>query len=607
MVLIMGTLSNNSKIGDKGKDLILQTSGRVYIQVKDRFYEINFRDENKGIEEEKTDDFSSKIIIIESKDDISNITYPGDGYFIIAKDGNFFLTEEGNIVELSLTQQSTTTFSTPLTITSLEAPFIINSTNLVKNLNAEYLNGISSSNFIRKDTNENISKLTIKEIISNQIHDQNNKTILNLENGSLTIDTIRVNKLIVSETETDSEETESASESSIDIINKKTYFSNGITIKSISVIDKLESYIELSDFQYFSNENYLVGGYSIIDLIIKAFENSLLSEFENLIDYVNILTTCKKLNESNQWISYTPTEEDFQLDDNDTYPYKQYLFSPVDSSIYEQYKYGVDKTCLEGIYYRWYNIDNYTEEIKSKYQGLTFEIQTEKHSLNAGDTLVGSNNNGIIEALVVGCTEFTVRIIISGLDCYYENDTQIDVYEEWSEYIPTEDPSKTIYEEITSCLDSQNEEKGISISADPKVGDILFEGNSENIIGNIEGVSNYIFGTLSGYGISSEGNCYFTNPNIALTKEDGSAYLKLSNLSSSFIGGTENIPWMEISQDGNVFIRQLDMYDINTTGTCFFGPVTIYRDGSAIIGSRNTGITIDTLGNVTIPKSCIVE
>ena len=40
----MGTLSNNSKVGDKGKDLILQTSGRVYVQVKDRFYPINFRD-----------------------------------------------------------------------------------------------------------------------------------------------------------------------------------------------------------------------------------------------------------------------------------------------------------------------------------------------------------------------------------------------------------------------------------------------------------------------------------------------------------------------------------------------------------------------------------
>ena len=48
----MGTLSNNSKVGDKGKDLILQTSGRVYVQVKDRFYEINFRGEDEEDKEE---------------------------------------------------------------------------------------------------------------------------------------------------------------------------------------------------------------------------------------------------------------------------------------------------------------------------------------------------------------------------------------------------------------------------------------------------------------------------------------------------------------------------------------------------------------------------
>ena len=49
------------------------------------------------------------------------------------------------------------------------------------------------------------------------------------------------------------------------------------------------------------------------------------------------------------------------------------------------------------------------------------------------------------------------------------------------------------------------------------------------------------------------------------------------------------------------------MYDINTTGSCFFGPITIYKDGSAIIGNRSNAISIDSLGQVSIPKSCIVE
>ncbi|MEG1638767.1 MAG: PAS domain-containing protein, partial [Erysipelotrichaceae bacterium] len=39
--------------GDKGKDLVLQTLGRVYVQVKDRFYEVQFRGEDPKEEEEK--------------------------------------------------------------------------------------------------------------------------------------------------------------------------------------------------------------------------------------------------------------------------------------------------------------------------------------------------------------------------------------------------------------------------------------------------------------------------------------------------------------------------------------------------------------------------
>lgn len=603
----MGTLSNNSKVGDKGKDLILQTSGRVYVQVKDRFYEINFRGEDET--KDKDVENSSKIIIIEDESYLVELVYPGDDYLIITKNGKLFITENQEYVEVIISSKVSTTFTSPLTITTLDSPFNINSSSLVKNLNAEYLNGIAAHNFARKDTDETISKWTINELISKSIRDQENKTIFNLENSSLTIDTIRVNNLIISDDSGGNNDGNSNinSESSFDIINKKTYFSNGIVVKSIKTIDKLESYTELFNTSYFANENYLVGGYSIIDLVCTAYDNFLLTELDNLVDYVNILTKCQKLNSDNQWVDYTPTQNDFELDENEIYPYKQYKFSPVDKSIYERYKYGTNETCLEGIYNKWYNINDYTQTTSSKYQGLTFEIETEKHSLNAGDLLVGENNSGIIEALVVGCTEFTIRIIISGIDCYFTNNTTISEYEEWKNYIPTEDPNKTIYETITACLESQLTEKGNSVSADPKAGDVLFTGDSGNIIGNITGIENSIFGTLEGYGLSSEGNCYFVNPGIAWTNESGEAYIKLTNQSDSFIGGSEGTSWINIKSNGDCSIKCLDMYDINTTGSCFFGPITIYKDGSAIIGNRSNAISIDSLGQVSIPKSCIVE
>lgn len=604
----MGTLSNNSKVGDKGKDLILQTSGRVYVQVKDRFYEINFRgDDEKDKDEEKEE--TPQVIFVDNEDSLTDLQYPGDNYLILTKDGKFFITENEGYTPVAIASQINTTFTTPLTITTLEAPFNINSTNLVKNLNSEYLNGISSSSFARKDLNETISRWTITELISDSIRDSEGKSSLNLKNGSLTIDTIRVKNLILSDDSGGNEENPPLSESEFDIINKKTYFSNGILIKAINIIDKLDSSIDLPDIQYFSNENYLVGGYSIIDLIYTAFNDGLLLELESIVDYANTLTSCQKLNSNNQWGPHTLNDTDFVLNEEGIYPYKQYKFLPVSSSVYEQYKYGSDRTCLEGIYNRWYNITDYTGDIASKYQGVTFELTLEKHSLKAGDFLSGKNNDGTIDVMVVGCTEFSARVILSGSDCYFTNTTKIDSYNEWAESPPVTEPNKTIYENITSCLEEQDAEKGSSISADPKVGDILFTGSSGNIIGNISGTENSIFGTLEGYGLTSEGNCYFVNPGIALVNTDGLNYLKLYNKEQSFIGiNKKNEKWITIETDGGCDMRRDKMYNINNhLSFCSFGPIRVEEDGSATIGSGETQITITADGKVQIPEACIIK
>lgn len=604
----MGTLSNNSKVGDKGKDLILQTSGRVYVQVKDRFYEINFRgDDEEDKDEEKEE--TPQVIFVDNEDSLTDLQYPGDNYLILTKDGKFFITENEGYTPVSIASQINTTFTTPLTITTLEAPFNINSTNLVKNLNSEYLNGISSSSFARKNLNETISRWTITDLISDSIRDSEGKSSLNLKNGSLTIDTIRVKNLILSDDSGGNEENPPLSESDFDIINKKTYFSNGILIKAINIIDKLDSSISLPDIQYFSNENYLVGGYSIIDLIYTAFNDGLLLELGSIVDYANTLTSCQKLNSNNQWGPHTLNDTDFVLNEEGIYPYKQYKFLPVSSSVYEQYKYGSDRTCLEGIYNRWYNITDYTGDIASKYQGVTFELTLEKHSLKAGDFLSGKNNDGTIDVMVVGCTEFSARVILSGSDCYFTNTTEIDIYNEWAESPPVTEPNKTIYENITSCLEEQDAEKGSSISADPKVGDILFTGSSGNIIGNISGTENSIFGTLEGYGLTSEGNCYFVNPGIALVNTDNLNYLKFYNKEQSFIGiNKKNEKWITTETDGSCDMRRDRMYNINNhLSFCSFGPIRVEEDGSATIGSGETQITITADGKVQIPEACIIK
>ena len=153
----MGTLSNNSKVGDKGKDLILQTSGRVYVQVKDRFYEIKFRNEDQ--EEKEEEKQIPPIIFIEDSSELTEeYPYPGDDYLIISNDGKIFRTSNNTYYQIELSQTTTTTFNSPLTINTLEAPLKISSPQLVKNLNSEYLNGVTSDKFARKDIEESINK-----------------------------------------------------------------------------------------------------------------------------------------------------------------------------------------------------------------------------------------------------------------------------------------------------------------------------------------------------------------------------------------------------------------------------------------------------------------
>lgn len=605
----MGTLSNNSKVGDKGKDLILQTSSRVYVQVKDRFYEINFRGDDQDNEKEEVEETPRVLFVEDSSILDDSYPYPGDDYLIIAN-GEFFRTINGEYEQILVSTQQNSTFNTPITINTLEAPLNITSTKLVKNLNAQYLNSLSSDVFTRKDIEEQISKWTIKELLSDQI--SNGETIMNLKAGSLTIDTIRVNNLIVENKEEELPNEDNSSDTDFEIINKKTYFSNGVELLSSRTIDKMSSFTEvandISSIEYYANENYLVGGFSIIDLIIEAYENEYITELPTLLDYVNSLTVCQKLNEDLVWVNYTPTENDF-TNDGESAPYQKYKFSPKDSSIYSTYKYGIDSTCLEKIYDRWYNIENYTENIASTYAGTTFECNVGNHTLVAGSIISGKDKGKLLDGLVVGCTENKIRVIISGIDCLFQNKTSFEDFSDWDISPPTEEPYLSIYNAIKLCQEEQQKEKGINISEDLSIGNILFTGSSENIMGNISGTENSIFGTLEGYGLTSEGNCYFVNPGIALVNDDELNYLKLTNKEQSFIGINQTGEnFITIENNGNCSIKRDNMYNINNyTSFCSFGPIVVQEDGSATIGTGETQITIDTDGVVKIPKAAILD
>jgi hypothetical protein len=80
---------NAETVGSISKDLVLNTFGRIYIRVRDKYYELNY--DNTGLDNKNDPD----IIILESSDDLTSITYPGDSKVILTLDGGFYITVNG--------------------------------------------------------------------------------------------------------------------------------------------------------------------------------------------------------------------------------------------------------------------------------------------------------------------------------------------------------------------------------------------------------------------------------------------------------------------------------------------------------------------------------
>ena len=85
---------NAETVGSISKDLVLNTFGRIYIRVRDKYYELNY--DNSGLDNTSNDSKNDPdIIILESSDDLTSITYPGDSKVILTLDGGFYITVNG--------------------------------------------------------------------------------------------------------------------------------------------------------------------------------------------------------------------------------------------------------------------------------------------------------------------------------------------------------------------------------------------------------------------------------------------------------------------------------------------------------------------------------
>lgn len=95
----MSIINNSYIVGINGRNLVLNTLGRLYVKVRDRYYEIDFKKLTESVEEkEKTSDF----ILEEAGIDPKTYKYPGDNKMIVTLDGKFYVTKNNEIKEITL-------------------------------------------------------------------------------------------------------------------------------------------------------------------------------------------------------------------------------------------------------------------------------------------------------------------------------------------------------------------------------------------------------------------------------------------------------------------------------------------------------------------------
>lgn len=148
-------------VGNKYTDLVLETLGKVYVKTGNSSKVLS--DVLKLLDKTTESDIGSKTIIVGSITEMEEMEYPGDGYFVfntltkslyIAYDERYVaLIEAAESASEGYVKRSGDTMTGQLEITSASAPLIVSSSKLVRNLNAEHLDGYSSNDFakIRKD------------------------------------------------------------------------------------------------------------------------------------------------------------------------------------------------------------------------------------------------------------------------------------------------------------------------------------------------------------------------------------------------------------------------------------------------------------------------
>lgn len=561
-------MAKEERIGNPYKNLVFRTSGNIRVLVGDKYYTLKYDTENA--DDKSSNAAESNFIIAEEGMGpylSGELEYPGDSKIIFAPGDNIYYTDNEMYLPFDKEEDtegpsvSTTNTFNDTVIFNGNPAFVINGDNTrINNLNAEYLDGYFASDFIKKT-----DKLEFESIGTS---DGNFK----VEDGNIIARSISVTN------------------GNIENLSFQNLIGNIQIGSSVKVIN----------FSEFLNSKLISYNVDIFTIIHNLFSQNEIITGDSF--YILASNLFEIINSNYAW-----TPETVEYMDN-----SGIIFKPKNLDTWKTIQ-----TKSQGSLYDILSKIIYLETIPAKYNGTGYTIEFSSGTLGIGteftfsaENIIYKDKNGnivnnictseyeteesntvIVNAIVTSVSESTISIV-TDLQTYSFKNSHIETSEDYSiinndeEVIGTYNLSDYTVNEDLSCIPDYY----INL-------DVI--GNSIGAIGNLSGITDSIFGELTGNGIYCPENCTLINPNIAWP------FLKISNTLAEV--KVQDQLWITINKDlGKI---ETESYLIDSTGLIKTKSATFNVDGSletkaftiSVDGDFETkAIVINSDGTVTI-------
>lgn len=461
--------SRDELIGNSRRNLVLKTAGIIRVLVGDKYYNIDFRSE-KEEQEDKDEEITSNFIIANNINGYKNgiIDYPGDGKIIFTLDGGIYYTKKYKYNEYdfsnSLIKESEANDFDNTVNFNAKIPFAVKNSNLIQNLNAQYINGKTSDDFITKSHNISLDNLTVKSISSDDGLFSYNDGILNIPNHEI------------------------------------NSISNKVTLGDVKIISVKE--LEYSKVLPYKNDLL----FDVLDAIwdIEDKDFTLISELLNVVNSDDLdLSLLSGLSKDKQYDALSNLNNIYftinRNGDWDSYDSLKIIFNKYVKEI-DDHKASFELSVSNSSYFNIYQTFTANIDITA--------YKSEDGSIIYNSCLAGDDYEEIIESRVINCVVTSVSDNYISITTDYESklySLQEEITESGS--FLGKDYKYTIY--VEPYEESDNYEKYNCLSGF----DIKDFNIKSGIIGDLSGeVFDGI--NLSGFGLMIKDNVYISNPYI---------------------------------------------------------------------------------------------